>query len=61
MKKGIYGQVPTRAVKAKCHFEVETSSIPSIPKYVTGNAVVQMFSDVQKCYIPENSHIVTQE
>lgn len=50
-----------RAVKAKCHFEVETSSIPSIPKYVTGNAAVQMFSDIQKCYIPENSHIVTQE
>ena len=59
--QGIYSQVPMRAIKAKCQYEGETPSLPSIPKYVTGNAEVQMFSDIQKCYLRENSHMATQE
>ena len=50
-----------RAVKAKCQREGKTLSLPSIPKYVTDNAEVQMFLNIQKCYLRENSHMVTQE
>ena len=48
------------AIKAKCQYEGETLSLSSIPNYVTGNAEVQMFSNIQKCYLCENSHMVAK-